>query len=263
MRNLQPVTKESHGAKAWRRPKDFSFAAHEALVPLAAFEVPKTVLAMPGGFVEQASGFTLVGVLSPIPDQNLCVGPNGQWLGPYIPVSLRVYPFGLVQVAGTDQVMLAFDESSGLLTEPSATAVNFFDADGNPAPDTQQVLQFLGEIEKSRIAINSTIKLLAEADVIKPWPLAVQDGDKQIQTQGLFQVDEVKLNGINDELFLKLRRGGALALAYMQLLSTMNVQVLEQLRKFQARLAPPDRTAIPANLDEVFRLPTGDTIQIG
>ena len=52
---------------------------------------------MPIAFIEQAGRFVPMAMMCPMPEHNLFVGPDGQWLGGYVPASLRSYPFRLVR----------------------------------------------------------------------------------------------------------------------------------------------------------------------
>ncbi len=77
---------------------------------------------------------------------------------------------------------------------------------------------------------------LAEADVISEWPLKIQDGDQEKSVTGLYRIDEEKLNTLEDEKFLKIRKAGALPIAYAQLFSMGNIQNFLQLAKTHEQL---------------------------
>ena len=49
-------------------------------VPILAAELPAAVLAMPCASVQQDRRYTLVAVLSPMPDRNMFVAADGRWM---------------------------------------------------------------------------------------------------------------------------------------------------------------------------------------
>src|SRR5262245_30025625 len=126
MTKFVPVSKTTHGQKVWRRVTNYQFAAEEPLAPIVLAEVPHVGSWMPIVFVEQAGRRVLSAMMSPIPKQNLFVGPEGQWLGGYVPSSLRSYPFRLLRPEGSEQMALCIDEDSGLVADADEKGENFF-----------------------------------------------------------------------------------------------------------------------------------------
>ena len=114
---LAVVSKERHALKKWQRANGYSFAARQAVVPIVAAEMASASHAMPLAFVQDNDRFSLVGLLSVAPGTNLFVGPSGQWLGSYVPAAFRSYPFRMVRAEGSDGLMLAVDETSGVVVE--------------------------------------------------------------------------------------------------------------------------------------------------
>ncbi len=62
--------------------------------------------------------------------------------------------------------------------------------------------------------------------------------------EGLFQVNESVLNGLTDEAFLELRKTGALALAYAQLLSLQKLPLLGEMAALRAAEDARQRSAL-------------------
>jgi hypothetical protein len=87
---------------------------------------------------------------------------------------------------------------------------------------------------------------------ITPWPLTVSIDNQPQTIGGLYRIDEEKLNSIDDESFLKLRKSGALSLAYMQLFSMGRIGVLEQLDRVQQQLTQGARQANNLSVDDFF-----------
>ena len=94
----------------------------------------------------------------------------------------------------------------------------------------------LMEVEGSRIATHQAVDALHAAGLIQHWNLTVKDGDKSIEVQGLFRIDETILNTLPDDTFLHLRQSGALGLAYAHLLSLNQIKQFGKLVQVQQQL---------------------------
>lgn len=254
MPKLIPISKETHVDKSWTRFKSYQFAAKDNLAPLVGAEVVKAVLAFPMAFIKQGNNFKLVVLLSLTPGQNMFVAPNGQWLGGYVPSALRGYPFRLARAEGRDDLILCVDEDSGLISDTEGEP--FFDEQGQLAKPVKDVMDFLSQIEQNRIVTQQAVSALAEARVITEWNLKVKVGEEEKPVTGLYMIDEAKLNNLEDEQFLKLRKTGALPIAYAQLLSMGNIQIFERLAKLHQQIgqqqAPPQDVGINLEDDDTF-----------
>ena len=102
---------------------------------------------------------------------------------------------------------------------------------------------------------------LAKAGVIQPWPIKLKAEQGERTVAGLHRIDEVALNALADDAFLKLRKASALPIAYAQMLSTGQLGIFEHLARVQAQLRPPPLSALPENIDSLFELPSDDIIQ--
>lgn len=255
MVNIVAVAPERHASKSWRPLQLYAFAATHGVVSLVGLEVVRAALAMPMAFIEQSGRYSLVAMMSPIAGRNLFVGPSGQWLGGYIPAGLRGYPFHLGRVEGSDKAVLCIDEDSGWIvdsdTNPDAT--KFFEKDGEPSAALKAILDFLGQIEQSRIATDVALAALAEAAVIHPWPLQVQDGQQHVPVKGLHCINAAALNALDDETFLKLRKSSALFIAQAQLMSMQNISVFQLMMALQQQLAQ-QKKPLP-EVSSMFLLP--------
>jgi hypothetical protein len=154
-----------------------------------------------------------------------------------MPAALRVYPFSLGRFEGSDRALLCVDEDSGCIVERDTNpdATKFFEPDGAPSAAVKAILDFLGQVEQSRTATDLALAALAEAGVIQPWELTVQQ-DKPTSLKGLYHIDEPALNALDDEIFLKLRKSSALIVAYAQLMSMQMLGMFQQLLAMQQHL---------------------------
>src|ERR1700733_7713968 len=140
-----PVELKHHRDKRWRRSKSYAFASTRAVIPLVGAELPRAALAMPTAFLQRSGHYTLVGLMSFSPRTNLFVGPDGQWLGTYVPALIRVHPFTVVSPKGTEKYVLCVEDSSSFVPAPDEEAQDeaFFDSEGNLAPAVKKTLDFL------------------------------------------------------------------------------------------------------------------------
>ena len=192
----------------------------------------KAALTLPIGFVEQSGFFVPVVLTSPFPGRNVVVGPKGEWFTGYVPAVLRTYPFSLRSLAGGEPT-LCVDEDSGLVVPADDKTEKFFEPDGSLSANVSKVLELLRQVDQSRIVTNQAIVALSDAGVIKRWNLVVPVGDRQVPVNGLYTVEETALNDLDDATLISVRR--ALGLAYIQLVSTRQVEVLARLATLQEK----------------------------
>jgi len=240
MAKIVPVDRERHAAKGWRRPQGYDFAAADVLAPLGESEFAQAVLAMPIGFVEKSGHHVPVVLMGLAKGRNVFIGPGSQWLGGYVPAVFRTYPFSLVHREGSEETILCVDEDSGLIVdEGEENAEKFFEEDGSPSAIINTLTDVLGRIEEDQTKIDLAVAALAEAGVIKPWPLTATVGNQQVTVSGLHQIDEVALNALDDAAFIKLRKASSLVIAHGQLLSMGQVGVLSRLSALQRQMEQP------------------------
>jgi hypothetical protein len=232
---ITPISREKFSGRNWRRSQGYAFAAAEALIPIVASELGQAAFAMPLGFVQTGEGFQLVAVAALQPKTSLFVAPDGRWLGAYVPAVLRGYPFRFMKMQDRTDRVFCVDEASGLVVD-AGQGEPFFDDEGQLSKALQELMDLLTQVERSRVATQAAVDALAAAGLIQPWTLGVKQEEKRVPVTGLHRIDEGKLNALDDAAFLTLRRAGALALAYAQLLSMNQLFVLERLSGIQARL---------------------------
>jgi hypothetical protein len=237
MTQLVAVSPETFRNKYWKRFESFEFASKDSVAPLAAAEIARAAQAMPVAFIKQSDRFVLGGMLSLTPGTNLFVGPQGRWLGAYVPSCFRGYPFRLAKAEGRDDLILCIDEDSGLVSDQAGEP--FFDDQDQLAEPVKGILDFLSQVQQNWAVTHKAVDALAEAGLICEWPLKIKTSEGEQPVNGLFMIDEAKLNSLEDDLFLKLRTAGALGVAYAQMLSMGNIQVLSRLADAHARQQAP------------------------
>ena len=248
MAAFEVITHEKFSSFRFRKSKHFFFASTDALCPISAAEIIPAALHTPIAFTETESGFDLVTVQGIEPMQNLFVGVNGEWLGDFLPSLYRAYPFLLAALENKQEV-LCFDVESGLLSENEDDQAFFMD-DGLPATPINEALNFLAQVSASRKATQAMCLMLSNLNLIQDWPISINfDGNIKRNVEGLFRIDEARLNDLADDAFLQLRRSGALPLVYCQLLSMRNFENLLKLSIAKSSQPKSDIAGLGFELD--------------
>lgn len=235
MSQFVPLSASRHADWRWKRFQGYYFAAGDTVVPLVAAELPRAAIAMPLAFVTISGKPTLVALTGLEPGSNLFIGKDNRWLGSYVPSFLRSYPFRLLPVQGRDESVLCFDAEGGLIGEADALPDGeaLFE-DGKPAKPVQATVDFLKQVEASRVTLERAVAAIVEAGLLEAWPVPRDEAGQVPPLSGVERISEQRLNALDDAAFLKLRASGALAVVYAQLLSTQHLPMLRQLAKLKA-----------------------------
>ncbi|EAQ05371.1 SapC family protein [Yoonia vestfoldensis] len=224
MPRYELITKSGFAAQAWRRHNSYAFAATDAVAPLVVTELAKACMCLPIAFMKQNDTFVPHAVQGLEPGRNLFV-VNGTWVASYTPAAYRGYPFALAQ-GEVDQLHLCIDMDSGLVGAGEGFDQPFFDEAGEAAQPVKDALNFLQQIYRNRAVTQRVCAALAAEDLFQPWPLTVQGPDGERRVDGLFRIDEARLNSLDPEALARVQKAGGLPVAYCQLLSMGNIQTL-------------------------------------
>lgn len=208
-----------HGGRTLRpSPTKFAFAAGLNSIPVAAVEAPTAAMDYPlvfGKTGDEAAIFAITGTKT---GENRFVDAEGVWrAGTYVPAFVRRYPFILMSSPDGATLTLAVDGTSDMLAEGEGVALY---ADGKPTEAAQAALNFCTTLRTQLQVTAALVKSLEEAGLLVDRRAEVQlpGGEKTVLT-GFSVVDEGKLQALDDETFLKLRKSGALVVIYAHLWS--------------------------------------------
>lgn len=242
MPKYQAITKTDFASLRWKRYESYHFAALDAFAPLVVQELPKACMTLPIAFIQQGETFVPAVVQGLRPGQNLLVSPDGRWIAPYTPAMYRGYPFRLANTESS-QVVLCVDTDSGLVGEGHTES--FFDAQGEPSESVKGVLHFLQQVHTNRAVSERACAALHAEGLIQPWPVTLKSGQGEKTVQGLYRIDEGRLNGLSAEALQRLQQAGALSVAYCQLLSMQHLQMLGQLAEAHVSARVQSQQALP------------------
>jgi hypothetical protein len=248
MKKIVALSSESHVRYRWTKYSNYSFVAEEAVLPLVAAELSKSIMSLPVAFIRQGEQYELVALLGLETGKNLFVSQDGRWIGQYVPAAARSYPFMLARNE-KQEFVLCFDEQSGLIND-SVDGESLFTEESKPSQGVEQILSFLDQIEQSRQATVTACAALEKQACIVPWNITLKTAEGERKIEGLFQIDEAALNALDAEAFIELRKAGAIIVAYCQLLSMQHLPVLGQLA--EVRLPPVPVSENGKDLDLSF-----------
>lgn len=258
MANIRPITKTDHADVKWRRYDNYFHAAKDAVAPLTAQELPKASKVMPVCFIKSGEVFLPAALQSLMPGINLFVAPDGRWMLPYTPAIYRSYPFALGRTDAGDSLLCA-DMDAGLLGNEGESLFE----NEEPSEAVKGVLEFLQAVQQNRLQTESVCKVLADQNLIQSWPLKVKTEEGEKPVDGIYRIDEARLNELSPEALATVRDNGGLAIAYCQLLSMQNLNALQAFAKLRVE-AQSQMNNLPqtddGELDLEF-LNDGDTIK--
>lgn len=250
-----PVEPDRYGKRYWKRFKSYNFASTHVVLPLVAAEMSRAAQAFCIAFTPKGERFEPSVVLGLQPGSNLFVANDGTWLGSYIPSVLRSYPF-LLLPAKDNQLVLCVDETSGLLSDAPDGGERFFSDTGELSEAVTSVFNFLAEAQRHKAFTQAACDALQSAGLIVPWELRLSVGHSVTPINGLYKVDEEAMDKLPDSEFLKLRRTGAITLAYTQLFSMQHMTPLQHLAQSRA-----EKALAPVSKDLDLSFMEGDTLR--
>lgn len=220
-----------------RDQRDMRWVGNTITVALAAAEMPAAAVEFPCVMTRVAGGGRLLALTGLEHGRNLFVDTDGHWTGNYLPAVLRTWPFRLLteyddegaRPVAVHQPALSLSKGESL-----------FDDQGKEMPWLQAVLQELVALDAAAATTSDIVASLDAAGVLHERTLQViLPGGRQMELTGFLSVDEAKLNALDEVQAGELHRKGALALAYLHLLS------LRRFRPLMERAAQQEPAAAP------------------
>lgn len=197
---------------------------------IAATEIAHAAREFAIVFVRDGQGADNKPRVRPVALLGLAVGENlyvdgSAWGAGYVPAYIRRYPFWAAQLEGMTEPALLFDAWWHGFSETEGDPL--YEADGQPSPRLVQAIQFVEGFDVEAQRTDTFCEMLVDLDVLREMSatITLQDGTS-FALDGLFAVEEARLNALDDETVLKLHRGGALALIHAHRISMANMQTL-------------------------------------
>lgn len=247
MPNWIALSPSQHAGKHYLPRQGYSFAADQQAVPILLAELSKLLPHYPLAFILQENSYQPIALTGLGDNKNLYVNNDGKWLASYVPAFLRSYPFRILP--SNNKQVLCIQEDH-LVDDTQGHPL--FDEENNLTKPVQDTLNFLNECDKNRKVTQNACDALSKADVIEKWPLQVKqaEGQEPVQVDGLYRISEKTLNEMDVETFAGLRGNGALGLAYAQLFSMNQINMLTELAKYHAQQKQKMQQQVPSQPEE-------------
>nr|WP_319493599.1 SapC family protein [uncultured Desulfobacter sp.] len=223
---LEPLEKTKHQALRFSKSQDFSFSNNTSAVQLSFSEIPQACQYYP--IVFPKDGVCLPMALLGIAEgENAYATSRGEWKVPYIPFSIRMYPFTLVKTG-------AQEETFALCIDPDAPHFAsgmgdpMFTADGEANEFTQGILKALTQYQKEIAGTQALFAVLADKELIVDRKIEFNVNGTKRGIDGFKGVDMEKLITMDDAFLANLVRKGTLSLVYSHLQSLSKFGLLFQ-----------------------------------
>jgi hypothetical protein len=212
-----------------------SFAAQSAAVPLVAAEFAESCLEYPIVFMKADTGWVAVAVTGLASNENLFVNDKGEWVGRYVPLSVRRYPFVLA-LRDDGQWCVSLDQDCEQVIDviqtpgesnDNATGERLFDDVGEPSAAMQNTIKMLFDYQGQAQATSALVQRLSDAKLLTEAQLQIGLADgRKAALKGGWIVNEAELNTLLDTTVASWFRNGDLALIYTHLISLRNLAPL-------------------------------------
>ncbi|TMO59809.1 SapC family protein [Pseudoalteromonas aurantia] len=225
---VQPLHNEKHANTKVQNGINVDFLKSQHLMPVVAHEFARVATEFPMAFVKntETGQFQAVAMFGLEPGENLFI-ENGKWTAGFAPLAATRYPFGLVKHPEEDQFGIVIDEASSLVGEEQGNAL-FKDGEETDYLKARKEA-LVNFIEFSRVTEAFT-QYLADKELLVQQTLTVDIKGEKKDINGIYLVDERKLNELSDEAHLELRKRGYLAPIFAFLTSTHQVARLARLK---------------------------------
>lgn len=233
---LLPLSPNSHQHHVWQKPKDWSYLRPQTLYTVQAMDMPRLCTTYPLAFqATQAGHYQPIALLGLQPDFNLYIARDGRWLTPVVPHQVQTAPFAIATTEHHTQV-LCIDDNAQALSENTDQGQPLFDDQGQSHDSLKPIIQQLQAHQANQINTQKACDHLNRLELIQPWNAQVATQQGSIILQGLYTLDEAKLNRLNAQDLKALQDSGALGMAYCQLISTQHLSYLGKLADAHANL---------------------------
>lgn len=216
--HVEPLQAGRHGDLFLKKKTDYSFARKMNSILLTTTEFPMAAQHYPIVFARIDEAFMPFAVTGYKQGENLHIDEEGQWRENfYIPAFVRRYPFIFMENHAEESLSLSIDrDCPGLNSEEGEPLYT----DGKPSELINRALDFSKAYHVEAQKTRQLTKKLEEADLLveRNANFTLPGGETSL-VSGFSIIDEQKLNGLEDEAFLALRKGNALAQIYCHLLS--------------------------------------------
>ncbi len=212
----------------------FPHAKKHHMSYLLVHEFPQACLNFPIVFIkdENTGQFKSVAMFGFKEGENVFY-EEPQWNSTYIPANIRRHPFLMAPKSDNDQDWsICIDRESEHFSTTDGEVL--FDSEGKPSQQLEKVKKFLADfIEKDHLT-SAFIKQLANMDLFKQNSIVITESNgEQAQINGVYSIDEEKLNDLPDADYLALKKRGYIGPIFTHLTSLGQMERIKILRNLK------------------------------
>ncbi|WP_193161355.1 SapC family protein [Microbulbifer hainanensis] len=225
-----PLRSDVHGKLKVRELGSFEHVKSSHMVPVTAHEFSRLGAEYPIVFVKnsETGQFQSVALFGLKVGENLFVDGD-KWKGVFVPGSIRNHPFMLAPAGeNQEQLMVALVENSPLVGEEEGNAL--FTDEGEETDYLKAKKENLVNFLESDRLTKAFVEVLVEKELLTEQSVTVNAGEERINLNGLYIVDEKKLNELSEEDFADFRKRGFLPPLFAQLGSLHQFSKLAQMQ---------------------------------
>jgi len=223
---IEALSNKLHSALKLQQDPCLIQSKNRHFAPLVVGEFVAASQDFPIVFIkEQETGqFKSIALLGIEPGSNVFYSDEG-WQGNYRPQAYSLSPFMVSQQDNNTDAILCIDNKSPLISTEHGRA--FFD-EKNQACDwvSKRGEQVVSYVEQTQVT-QQFIKVLLDFELLAPQTLTLKPtGKSETSLNGLYAIDEKKLNALDSNKFDSLRQSGALVAIYASLISMQRIEAL-------------------------------------
>lgn len=227
---IVPLNKEHHAKTKILDITDFNFAKEHHIVYITMQEFARAAAIFPIVFLEdkENNAFRPVVLMGLSEGENLFVSADGKWNASYVPAILRRYPFALTPNGDAGEYVVCIDEASNLVGETDGASL--FDEHGEPTEIVANIKRFLAELQQMDLLTNHFCTFLAEHNMFIPLNMKIRENETEKNLTGCYVINESRLNGLTDELFINIKNKNYLPAIYSHLISLAQTERLVKMK---------------------------------
>jgi hypothetical protein len=243
------LSNEKHRQFKLKKNASLAYAATQQAIPIEAVEVAKAAINFPIFFTKNQHDEMTLSAIAGLNSGESLFMKEGVWDASYVPACLQTYPFYLIQSPDNEKeftVGIQEDNPSFSTTEGDP----LYDGEGKPTPQLERVGSVLNRHLDNVRATVLMVDRLKGLDLFKPIDILLQFQDNTARRiNGLYSIDEDKLNQLPADELVKLNQDGVLFVMHALIVS--NYQINNLVRRYNQGEVSNKIVNITIELNEV------------